>query len=128
MDVRIRRYAPSLFCLMMITVLSAIPGVTFKEPRYNFFGTDKIGHMGLYFLFTLSLFHSAGRKKADGSALLLALGASLGWGGLMELMQTLDIIGRSADWRDMLANLTGALLAFSLFALYLAVRNRKRAV
>ncbi|MDC7224906.1 MAG: VanZ family protein [Spirochaetales bacterium] len=126
MAVKPIRHAITAFWVLTITALSAVPGYTFEDPIYNYFGIDKIGHMGLYFLLTRSFLKSTGKEKADWSSLILALSLALGWGGLMELMQSLEIIGRSSDWRDMLANLAGALLALAAFAGIQSFKNNRR--
>ncbi|MBN2625547.1 MAG: VanZ family protein [Spirochaetales bacterium] len=106
------RIGAVFFWLLTIGVLSLLPGKTFEDLGYDFFGADKFVHAALYFLLAFSLIKAVPFSGKTGPALLLALAASLGWGGMMELLQAQSfIIGRSADWRDLTANLFGSLCA-----------------
>jgi VanZ family protein len=112
MKAKYRRAGSVLFWLLTIGVLSLLPGKTFEDLGYNFFGADKFVHAALYFFLAFSLIRAVPPSGKTGPALLLALAASLGWGGLMEILQAQSfIIGRSADWRDLTANLFGSLCA-----------------
>jgi len=85
----------------------------------NVKGSDKIGHLLAYFVFTivwfLFFFYSEKRSgKFSGSWIRAAVIAFL-FGILMELFQALLTDYRSSEWYDVLANTSG--IVFAVFIL-----------
>ncbi len=112
MDVKALNRGFTLFWLALIGILSLLPGKTFEDLGYDFFGADKFVHAFLYYFLARSLIKTSEGFGKNIPPLLLALAASLGWGGLMEILQGQEfIIGRSCDGRDLIANAAGSLAA-----------------
>ena len=83
-------------------------------------GLDKIVHAVFYLVLVLLM--SYAYKKQHETNTLRHLGFivlfSFFWGCLMELSQLFIFTYRSAEWADVIANLSGTLLAF-LISLYI---------
>lgn len=74
---------------------------------------DKIVHLFIFSVFTFLLI-SGFRKEGNPGfvisyAILITLAISLGIGGATELLQGWLIPGRTADWKDFLADTVGTL-------------------
>jgi VanZ family protein len=112
----------ALFYLGVIVVLSLMPAVDL--PHFTVFsGIDKAVHLcmylGLSFLACWSL--EINRKKM--SPLYMMLAVIFMWGVLMEILQRTMHNGRNFDFRDMIANLTGAIIGIVIYRYF----DRKRA-
>ena len=81
----------------------SIPGVL---------GWDKLLHAGAYGLLTLLiaqfLLHSS--LNSGGSCWQAGL-VAVGYGALLEVLQLLTMLGRTAEWTDLIADAVGACLA-----------------
>lgn len=83
-------------------------------------GADKLGHIAFHFAFTVLWY---GYWENRGSRVLTKVVlASLAYGILIEFLQSALTTTRRADVYDVMANLTGALLA--TLAVWLWNRNR----
>ena len=79
----------------VFAILPAVPG----PETYN----DKVLHGGTFFV--LACLASVGWRRSSIIVLFIALTA---FGGLIEIVQGLDLLGRDADWMDLLADMVGA--------------------
>lgn len=107
--------------LAFIAVLSLMPAYDLPQIA-EFKGLDKIVHicmyLGLSFLACWSL--DLDRKRMSPIYLLLTM--IFMYGVLMEILQRTMHNGRSFDFKDMIANLTGAIIGLMLYRYF----DRKR--
>jgi VanZ family protein len=85
----------------VFAIMPAIPG----PETYN----DKVLHGGTFFV--LACLASVGWRRSSIIVLFVALTA---FGGLIEIVQGLDLLGRDADWHDLVADMVGAALGLIL--------------
>ncbi len=85
----------------------------------NVKGSDKIGHLLAYFVFTvvwfLFFFYSEKQSGKFSKSWIRAAVIAFLFGILMELLQALLTDYRSSDWYDVLANTSG--IVFAVFVL-----------
>lgn len=102
------RLAAALICGGFILWLSLIPAAS--VPNVPFFGWDKLQHATAYAVLTLLcgwafvVLRPGSRRGWQWGVL-----ASVGFGGLVEVLQGLCTTTRSADAGDLLADAVGAL-------------------
>ncbi len=93
-----------------------------KVPQaMHFDASDKIGHLVAYFFFVLIWFVFLWFAKWQYSfkkSILIAVCVGLVYGLLMEVLQSTLTNYRTADWLDMVANTTGALVAAVVLKLF----------
>ena len=93
-------------------------------------GLDKVAHVIMYAGFAYACLWGY-RKQfvSNGSAykkraLLLTVIISIAYGGLTEIMQeTITVLHRSGDWRDLIADAIGTVIGVLIF--YLFFRRKK---
>lgn len=96
-------------------------------------GSDKVYHgiayFGLVFFWSLSVFFSKSSMNFKVGRLLLVTGGAVLFGIIIEVLQLTLTNYRNWDFYDMLANLTGAFLAFLVLLLSRKklekIKNRK---
>jgi VanZ family protein len=111
----------AIFYMGIIALLSLMP--VSDLPHFTIFPfIDKIVHLSMYFGLSILLCWSfeVNRKKMLPLYALLA-GVFL-WGVLMEILQRTMHNGRNFEFRDMIANLTGAILGLLIYRYF----DRKR--
>ena len=104
-------YLPALAWLLVITVLSVMPGL--PAPHFDLLSSDKIGHAGAYAILTWLIFRgfkSANGGPAGGNQSLMIFAFSTGYGILMEFVQATFFPYRHFEIDDMIANASGALI------------------
>lgn len=112
---------------LLVLWLSLTP----HPPRFHMplLSWDKFQHGGSYALLTLLAGGSAGALRPGRRGnWLLAGGSALVFGSLIEGLQYLTHEGRTADFRDILANATGILSVCLLAALWRHFRPSPRAI
>jgi len=89
---------------------------------------DKYVHITLHFVFTLlwGLYLQQQNNKTELRKISLIVLISSVYGGLIEILQETFTTTRHADILDVLANLTGALMALLLFVLI--EKQKKRTI
>jgi VanZ family protein len=87
-----------------------------------FYGQDKVAHAGLYGMLGLGLAYRRFRAPAPPHFVLIGLGAL--YGATDEWHQVL-VAGRTPDWADWLADVTGVLLGYTLLLLVLGLIKRR---
>lgn len=103
-----------LFYMTVVAVLSLMPANDL--PHFTVFsGIDKIVHLSMYLGLSVLTCWSfeINRKKMVPLYILLA-GVFL-WGVLMEILQRTMHNGRNFEFRDMIANLTGAIIGLMIY-------------
>lgn len=113
-------------CLWIAIILTAtlLPGSVIDN-KWNFtdlIHLDKLIHFAMFYL--LSIFAYAGfieKSNKKNIAIILLLVISFGLGGLIEILQSLLPIHRTASVFDFIADITGSL--FGLFFIHLYLRR-----
>lgn len=95
-------------CLILVALL--LPSSSFPKMP-SVIGIDKIAHLGLFFLFTLSYVLEFRRKNKNLPGLLHSVFLILIFIVSSELMQLLTS-SRHFEWMDMVFDASGAVVAF----------------
>ncbi len=110
----IKKYSFSIFCSISITILCFIPGDTSFQPEFEIPYFDKFVHFCFYFVLSLTIQYEVKNKVKLSNYLLISMYAVV-LGGFIELIQENYIIERSGDFFDLLADLSGAIIAFFVY-------------
>ncbi|MCF6293961.1 MAG: VanZ family protein [Robiginitomaculum sp.] len=94
-----------LLALITVTFLSLWPG---SASPPTFLWSDKLNHAIAYFFLTIGLI--VGWKFTLKNR-LIAIVCLLAWGAVLEIIQGLPLVGRTASGMDLVANAAGILLA-----------------
>lgn len=109
-------FIPALLWAGIIVFMSLLPGD--KLPVDVLVVSDKIIHASIYFGLTILLFSAFIFTSHDVSnsvinrKYMISLFISLIFGILIEVAQEKMNIGRSGDWKDVLANLSGIIIVY----------------
>jgi glycopeptide antibiotics resistance protein len=119
---------PALLWAVFIAVLCGMPGKDIPHISFlELLEFDKLVHASVFFVLVLLMIK--GFKKISSPLFLqnhpftLAILLSVAYGGLLEILQCLVFIDRSADILDFIANSFGCLMAL----VYFKVRNKNKA-
>ncbi|MBP6556895.1 MAG: VanZ family protein [Flavobacterium sp.] len=95
-------------------------------PALKVSGADKFGHFSFHFGFTLLWGYYSWLKqgKIQIKSLVKVIMASLCYGILIEFLQAAFTTTRQADVMDVVANLTGAMVAFLVFLSFKHIKKR----
>ncbi len=97
--------------------MSSYPGN--KIPQAPFFGFDKVIHIGMYFVLSITIiFGFSFPQKVKKVTFKLASNVVLFgifFGGVMEICQHYIFINRSGNWYDFFANSIGAILGVLIY-------------
>lgn len=112
-----------LFCLALswtgvIGFLCLIQANDIPKVKIPILSLDKIVHAFFYFVFTslwFLFFLKKFNKTAPLKLLILVFILSVFYGIIIEILQGVLTLTRNADVFDVLANVTGALIAFGFF-------------
>ena len=105
---------PTILWAIFVLVLCNLPPSSFKKVP-AFAGIDKLVHTGFFFVFTVFLFFGYIRQHRTYNYRIVTvisfifIGALFGGG--IELLQLNGSTGRSADWWDFFADMTGVGMA-----------------
>lgn len=113
---RLKIWWPAAAWLMLITVLSVIPGS--QLPKFALFSIDKLGHAAVYAILSWLCLRAAQVQGLGRSAGLAVFGFATMYGILMEFVQYTFVPGRFYEYDDMLANAIGAGLGWLIFGLF----------
>jgi VanZ family protein len=110
-------YRYAFITAVLIAALSLFPGG--QTPKVGIEGLDKVIHFIMYFTLTWFLIQANIKQviilKLKDSTLLVSFIAAVAYGLLMEIIQGAALDGRSFEWFDILANLTGTIAGIGLF-------------
>ena len=116
----ILRFIPSIVWALLILYLSSVTGLNLLESLRDIFSIDKIGHFGIYGIFTfllLKAFHpSSSVWKKNG--VYWALIISIVYGISMEVMQYTFFPGRYFENLDIIANIIGSFTGLLFFKIF----------
>lgn len=112
----IKAFLPAFLWLLLITILSVMPGV--QLPSFHLFAADKLAHAAVYGVLTWLLLRAyvlTRQVPLTRWKQALLLGLSTFYGVLMEFVQYAFIPGRFYEYDDMLANAIGAVMGWFCF-------------
>lgn len=101
----------------VILLLTLTPGKSM--PQVGFFSYDKLGHAGIFCIFSFLLITGMYVNKKSDLFKVSMWGVALAtiYGLLIEFIQHF-IPDRGMEWLDAIANMSGAILGFCLFYLW----------
>ena len=103
-----------LVYLLMIALLSLMPVDVLPDFTVNK-GIDKVIHVGMYLGLALVAGWSFNITRKRMKPVFYLLAGVFMWGVLMEILQRTMHNGRNFDFRDMVANLSGAIIGLLIF-------------
>ena len=124
-----RNSIPGILCGIIILILTGLPGSLFPRVKPAI-GLDKVAHILMYAGFAYACLWGYRKQFVSNGlaykkrAILLTVIISIAYGGLTEIMQeTITVLHRSGDWRDLIADSIGTGLGVLIF--YLFFRRKK---
>ena len=124
-----RNSIPGILCGIVILILTGLPGSLFPRVKPTI-GLDKVAHILMYAGFAFACLWGYRKQFVSNDlsykkrAILLTIISSIAYGGLTEIMQeTITVLHRSGDWRDLIADSIGTGLGVLIF--YLFFRRKK---
>ena len=118
------KYKFSILLAGFIALLSLVPGSSMPDSSLFSIGSlDKFVHFSMYASIGLvALFERRSHIHCNFSHLLL-LGVIFAMSVLIELLQATVVASRSAEWLDLLANLTGLVAGFIAYRIIRSLRS-----
>jgi VanZ family protein len=110
----IKKYLKSIFCSIVIIILCFIPGGELPQSKFDVPYIDKIFHFSFFFVLSLIVQYEIKNKVSMKNYLLIFIYV-LALGGFIELVQENFIEERDGDFFDLVADLSGAIIAFFIF-------------
>lgn len=107
-------YALTLCLLwaLVIFVLCATPGQYIPSANWlELLSFDKFVHASIFFVLTALMLIALVKKEGSSVILWLCFSGCVAYGALLELMQATCFSNRSADWKDIIANTFGCVIA-----------------
>ena len=124
-----RNSIPGILCGIVILILTGLPGSLFPRVKPTI-GLDKVAHILMYAGFAFACLWGYRKQFVSNGlsyqkrAIILTILISIAYGGLTEIMQeTITVLHRSGDWRDLIADSIGTGLGVLIF--YLFFRHKK---
>lgn len=111
--------------IVIIAVLSLLPGDDLPQKTFIIPHFDKIVHVGMYFISCLFLIPPF-EKLRIGKGYFAAFVSSLFLGALFEVLQNTIARNRSGNYDDFLADLTGAVLALFFYRFFVSGKKIER--
>ncbi|MGE0562412.1 MAG: VanZ family protein [Flavobacteriales bacterium] len=118
---------PFVLWLIIVTILSGFPGN--KIPEQPFLNFDKVVHVGIYLMISVTLcfaLFAKGQKNNSLKINLLIVFFGVFYGGFMELLQHYIFINRSGNWYDFFANAIGATIGVIIYPFVIKLLPLKR--
>ncbi|MDR9398004.1 VanZ family protein [Salibacter sp.] len=110
-------YKYAFLTALFIAVLSMFPGG--QTPKVSIEGLDKIIHFIMYFVLMWFLIQANIKQviipKLKGRAILISTIVTVLYGVVIEIIQGTVLVGRSFEWFDILANVTGTISGIGAF-------------
>lgn len=107
-------FACWVFLVGLVSLISNTGGISLQH------GTDKIFHCLFYTPFALFAFYHP--RRGTKSLMLVSL-FGINFGLLMEILQR-RVHGRSFEWLDFVADMTGVVLGLAVFGIWFAMKRR----
>ena len=119
-----RNSIPGILCGIIILILTGLPGSLFPRVKPAI-GLDKVAHILMYAGFAYACLWGYRKQFVSNGlayqkrAILLTIIISIAYGGLTEIMQeTITVLHRSGDWRDLIADAIGTVIGVLVFYLF----------
>lgn len=104
----------AIIYLAIIAILSLMP--SYDLPHITVFqGFDKVVHFSMYFGLSILACWSLEIDRKRMTPIYALLAGIFSYGVLMEILQRTMHNGRNFEFRDMIANLTGAIIGIFLY-------------
>lgn len=115
-----RPLLPAILWALLILILCGIPGRDIPHISFlELLSFDKWVHAGIFFMLVLLFIRSYRLQQRSeyfrANAVFMAVGLSVAYGGLLEIMQGTLFSERSADIYDFIANSFGCFMAAWLY-------------
>jgi VanZ family protein len=104
-----KAHIPAIGWTLFIASSCLLPAAAFKNIEFILFGLDKLAHLVLYLAFVILWALSIPGEFTKGLKTKLAA-TSIGYGVLIEILQSAMSLGRSYDMDDIIANTAGCML------------------
>lgn len=122
------KYWRSILVILGILYLSFAPPSTFKEvPTFHIEHLDKIIHLFLYSVLTISLILDFRKNKTSNTLSLVFVFSCLLFpvflGGLVEILQPMYFAPRTAEWGDWFSDISGVLLGWLIVNIFKLKRS-----
>ena len=104
----------SIFCSIVITILCFIPGDVSFQSEIDIPYFDKFVHFCFYFVLSFTIQYEVKNRIKLINYLFIFLYAMV-LGGFIELVQENFIVERNGDLFDLIADLSGAIIAFFVY-------------
>ena len=124
-----RNSIPGILCGIVILILTGLPGSVFPRVKPAI-GLDKVVHVLMYAVFAFACLWGYRKQFVSNDlvyqkrAIFLTILISIAYGGLTEIIQeTITVLHRSGDWRDLIADSIGTGIGVLIF--YLFFRHKK---
>ena len=117
----IKKILPSIAWAILILYLSSTTSINLPESFWDFISMDKLGHFGIYGIFTFLLLKGFQKSdlKLEQKDVYFALTISILYGIGMEVMQYTFFPGRYFENLDIIANIIGSFTGLLFYKLYL---------
>ena len=119
-----RNSIPGILCGIVILILTGLPGSLFPRVKPAI-GLDKVAHILMYAGFAFACLWGYRKQFVSNGlayqkrAILLTIIISIAYGGLTEIIQeTITVLHRSGDWRDLIADAIGTVIGVLVFYLF----------
>jgi VanZ family protein len=119
-------FVPAILWALFILMVCLVSPKYIPVVEFNLFAPDKLAHLLLFgLLCQLLAWGSVKNRLSAHRDILLAMGITIVYGALIELLQMLMRNGRSADIDDILADAAGAFLVYLFYIIfYRSLNNR----
>lgn len=117
----------AIFWSLFIGVACLIDGASIpKTPMFVIPNKDKIAHFVFYFIFSALWFFyliklNDGKGRIQKALTVFVIACFMG--GLVEVLQFLLTVSRSAEWTDVIANCCGSLISLLLCLLITQIKK-----
>lgn len=105
----------ALIWAFIIFILCATPGQYIPSANWlELLSFDKWVHASIFFILTALVLLNSVKYNVSRKMIFFWFSACVVYGALLELMQATCFSNRSADWKDIIANSFGCVIAFLL--------------
>ena len=119
----LKKFILSIIWASIIGVMSLMPKSSLSTPKLiNLKHADKVVHMAIYALLSILVLRALNMKHGKILQNPWPFIVIIGYGILLELLQKYTSVGRSFEFLDIIANISGVLLGIVLFKLFIKSR------
>lgn len=105
----------ALIWALIIFILCATPGQYIPSANWlELLSFDKWVHASIFFILTALVLLNSVKYNFSRKMMFIWFSACIAYGALLEFMQATCFSNRSADWKDIIANSFGCVMAFLL--------------